>query len=124
MGADSPHTGLGDGMTLFKQCGETVGEVFEFLAGQLLTQHAFNGLYVGEFFGNKEGQGIPLLGGTTCSTDTVYIIFWVLRHVVINDMGDACDIESASCNIGRHKNGIFSRAKACKGFRTLCLRSV
>ena len=121
MSAYSPHAGLGDGMTLFKQGGETVGEVFEFLTGQLLTQHAFNGFYVGEFFGNKEGQGISLFCGTTCSTDTVYIIFRVLRHVVINDMSDACDVESASCNIGGHKNGVFSRAKAGKGFRPLCL---
>ena len=121
MSAYSPHAGLGDGMTLFKQGGETVGEVFEFLAGQLLTQHAFNGLYVGEFFGNKKGQGISLFGSTTCSTDPVDVILRMLGHIVINDMGDACDVESASCNIGGHKNGVFSRAKAGKGFRALCL---
>ena len=57
----------------------------------------------------------------TRPADPVDIILGMLGYVVVNDMGDACDVEPASSNIGRHKNGVFSRAKAGQGFRTLCL---
>ena len=48
----------------------------------------------------------------------------MLGDIVINDMGDACDVEPASGNIGSNKDWVFAGAETCEGFGSLRLRSV
>jgi hypothetical protein len=46
-GANSPHSGLGHGVALFKESRVAVRKVFQFLAREFLSEHPFDGLHVG-----------------------------------------------------------------------------
>ena len=89
-------------MAFFKQGGELVGEVFQFFAGQFLVDQSFHSLHVGQLLRDKEGQRVALLGGTTRPADAVHVVFRVLGHVVVDDMGNAGDIETAGGDVRGH----------------------
>lgn len=42
--------------------------------------------------------------GTTCSTDSMNVVLGMHRKVVVDDMGDAIDVDSASGDIRRHQH--------------------
>ena len=48
----------------------------------------------------------------------------MLGYVIVNDMGDACDVEPASRDIGSNKDWVFAGAETCEGFGSFRLRSV
>lgn len=124
VGANSPHTGLRDSVAFCKEGSKAVGEALQFLAGEFLTQHTFNGFDMGKFLRHEQGKGVSLLGGAAGAADTMNVIFRVLRDVVVNDVGDSSNIEAAGGDIGSNEDGIFARAKAGEGFGTFRLRAV
>lgn len=72
----------------------------------------------------KEGGGKTSVTGTTGTTNTVNIVINVGRKVIVNDMSNVGNIETASCNGGGNHNRSTTLPEGLKGHFTLPLGSV
>ncbi len=52
------------------------------------------------------------------------IIFRMLRHVIVNDMADAGDVETARRDVGRDHHFVFATLKTFQRFHALALRAI
>src|SRR5690606_27730681 len=50
-----------------------------------------------------ERNGNPGLAGTTGTADAVHVILGKFRQVVVDDVGDAVDVDAARSHVGRHQ---------------------
>ena len=55
----------------------------------------------------KEADGVAFCAGARGAADAVDVVFWHLRHVVIDDMRDMWNVEAARRDIGCHQNAVF-----------------
>ena len=79
---------------------------------------------MGRFTGTEQGQGISGAHSSTGSTNPMDVVLRVLRYVVVDDMGDIGDVETACCNVGSNKHLIKTAFEAFQGLFTLFLRAV
>src|SRR5256885_1855531 len=58
------------------------------------------------------------------SSNAVHIVLWLLRHVVVDDVTDAGDIESALSDVCRHQHADLARLEVFQRSGSLSLRLV
>ncbi len=58
-----------------------------------------------------KSQGLAASGGPAGTTGSVGVCFGGVRHIIVDDMGNAKDIDTPGGNIGRHHNFIGAVAK-------------
>ena len=79
-------------------------------AGDAALDEAFDGPQVFHFAGDDEGRRFTALTGTAGTADAVDVAFRVLRKVVVEDVGNAADVEAAGGDVGSDKDvdGLFT----------------
>lgn len=71
-----------------------------------------------------EGDGIAFSLGATGAANAVDIVLVLVGEVVVDDVGDAGDIDSTGGDIGADKNAQFALFKLIEGALALVLSSV
>ena len=61
-------------------------------------------LEVGAILRADQGQGPTRAPGAAGPADPVDIIVGIVRHIEIEDMGDAADIQAAAGHVGAHQD--------------------
>lgn len=69
-------------------------------------------------------DGFAFGAGTSCAADAVDIVLRMIRQVVVDDMRDAGNMDSARGNIGCNDDFDFARFEFFQNFQALCLRNV
>jgi hypothetical protein len=59
---------------------------------------------VGEVVGSKKADGLTNGMSPPRSSDSVNVILWMTREIIIHHMGNAFDIDAACRDIGGDKN--------------------
>jgi hypothetical protein len=59
---------------------------------------------VGEVVGSKKANGLTNRMRPPCSSNSVDVILWMTREIIIHHMGNAFDIDAAGGDIGSDKN--------------------
>src|SRR3954447_23962264 len=57
-----------------------------------------------DLVGGHEGESVSLARRATGAADTVNVVFGLLRHVVVDHVRDAADVEAALGNVRRYEN--------------------
>jgi len=95
-----------------------------FSAENSAAQKAFQCLQVGEIIVGQEADRFAHGLGTAGTADTVHIILGMTGEVIINHVGDALHIDSASGDVGCDENADTSGLKILQCTKTLILRAV
>jgi len=61
---------------------------------------ALDGFGEVDFVGGEEGEGVAFFFGTASSPDAVDVVFGVFGDAVVDDVGDAGDVDAASGDVG------------------------
>src|SRR6478752_6588264 len=70
----------------------------------LLSDRSFDGAHHRDFIRRHESERIASRRGAAGATDAVNVVLWLLRHIVVDDVRDAGNIESALRDISCHQN--------------------
>ena len=84
----------------------------------------FDSTHIRTVLGNHQCKGVPFGFGAASPADAVDIVFGVLGNIVIDDVTDFCDIDSARRDIRRHKETEFTLAKTAQGLVAFALTAV
>ena len=77
-----------------------------------------------DFLRGENGEGIADVLRATGAADAMDVILGMPRHVEIDDVGDAGDVEAARGDVGRDHHFIFAAAETFEGLDALALRAV
>src|SRR6266581_9061858 len=70
----------------------------------LLTNRALDGAYHRDLVGGHECVGITSGGRAASPPDSVHVILGLLRNVVVDDVGDARNVEATLSDVGRYEH--------------------
>src|SRR6476620_7647378 len=91
-----------------KQGGVKIGKILEFQSRNLLADEMFNGLQRANFFSVHQGKCVTYILRAASSADAMDIIFRMFRDVIIDDVTDAGNVESARRDISCDHHFVFS----------------
>ena len=87
-------------------------------------QQAFNLSKKLRFVDTHERDCVPIQSGTSCTSDTMHIVFWHMRKFVIHNVRQAVDIQAACGNIRCDQDSHLVGFKIRECFRSCALRLV
>ena len=108
----------------FKEDGVEIRKVFELQPRNFSSDETFDRLQGRNFFTIHERECVADVLSAASPADSMHIIFGVLRHIVIDNVTDAGDVESARSDVGRDHHFVFSTLKAFQCFDALALGAV
>ena len=97
---------------------------FEPELGNLGADEALDVADVGGVFRRDERDGVADGLRATGAADAVHVVFWFLRDVVVDDVGDAGDVDTAGRDIGGDHDFVLAGLKAFEGLDALILGAV
>jgi hypothetical protein len=97
---------------------------FDFSTENSSSQKAFQCLQVGEIIVGQETNRFAHGLSTAGTADPVDVILGMTGEVIINHVGNAFHIDSASSDVGCDEDADTSRLEILKGTETLILRAV
>ena len=100
------------GRRVVEEGGVDVGEVGEFFSLNFAVDEILNGVGVFDFVGGEDGEGVSFFFGSAGSANAVDIIFRVFRDAVVDDVGDAGDVNATSGDVGGDENIVTAVLKA------------
>ena len=100
----------------FKQRGVHIGKIFQFQSWNFLPNEMFDCLQSGQFFTVHESERIADILRPAGASDAVHIIFRMLRHIVIDDVAYARNVEPARRDIGGHHHFVFAALESFERF--------
>ena len=71
-----------------------IGKVFQFKARNFLADEPLDRLEGGKFFAGHQGEGVADILRPASAADPMDVIFGMFRHVIVDDVADAGDVES------------------------------
>ena len=104
--------------------GVEIREAFQFQARDLLAHEALDRVERRQLFAVHQGESVADILGAAGPADPVHVVFWMLGHIVIDDVTDAGDVDSARRNIGRDHDFIFAALETFERFDALALGAV
>src|SRR4051812_12816573 len=113
----------GGGLRL-EQDGVEIWKIFELQTRNFLPDKSFNCLQGRNLFPVHEGEGIPHILGPAGPANAVYIILWMLRHIVIDDMTDAGYIKPARRDVGGHHDFVLAALETFECLDALALSPI
>src|SRR5438105_6349955 len=90
----------------------------------LLTNRALDSAYHRDLVGGHECVSITSGGRAPSPPDSVDVILGLLRNVVVDDVGDARDVEAALSDVGRHEDANLTGLEIIESPGTFALRFV
>jgi len=85
---------------IVEERGVDILEVFEFPSRDFLIDENFDGFRVVEFVGGQDRERVTLCAGATGSADAVDVVFGIFRDAVVDDVGNAGNVDSAGGDVG------------------------
>ena len=92
----------------FKQHCVNVRKVLQLQPRNFLSNEMLNRLQRGQLLAVHQGESVADVLGATSPSNAMDIILRMLRHIIIDDVTDAGNIESARGDIGRDHHLVFS----------------
>ncbi len=89
-----------------------------------MPDETFDRLKRGNFFAIHEGECVADLLRASGSPDAVDVIFGMLRHVVIDDVTDAGDVEPARGDVGCDHDFVLARLESFERFDSFALGAI
>ena len=74
-------------------------------------------------FTNKS-DGTSVVVGAGRTSDAVYVVLAIMRHVVVDDQADVVDVDTTGHDVGSHQNVDAAVAELVHDFLTLTLFQV
>ena len=99
-------------------------EIVEAAAGDFLIDEAFDGFGGHEFIGAEEGEGVAFFLGAAGAADAVDVVLGVFGDGVIDNVGDAADVEAAGGEVGGDDDFEFAGAEADEGLGAVLLGDI
>jgi hypothetical protein len=96
----------------------------EFAELHLNTESALVSADVDEFEGSDEGPGGTAGSGAAGASDAVDEVFWLLREIVVHDVGDVIDVNAAGGYVGGDQDAVDAVFKTLQRFIALALGAV
>lgn len=123
-GASAAAIAGGTVATLSRRVEDGSGHRAEIGDRNLASQQLFDVANFSGLLSQNEGDGLTRGTGATGSTDTVNIVFGVLRNVPVHDEGDRLNVDTASGDVGGDEDAVVSSAETFHGRLSLGKRSV
>src|SRR2546421_4690314 len=101
-----------------------IWKIFQLQSRDFLADETLDRLQRGDFLAVHEREGVADILRTTGAADAMHVIFGMLRHIVINDVTDTGDIETARGDIGRDHHFVFAALKTLQRFDALALSAI
>ena len=114
-------------LEIFRGAGRSLLSVVEALqlaAMEVLTDDTLEAAEFAKVFARDEGDSGASGERTASTTDTMDVVFELVREVEVEDVGDAVDIDTARGNVGRDEHANLSVLEGLQGTLTLALRTV
>src|SRR6266516_2773340 len=84
----------------------------------------FDRLQGGKFLAVHQSESVPNILRPSRASDAMDVIFWVLGHVVIDNVAHAGDVESARRDIRCDHHFVFAALETLEGLDAFPLRAV
>lgn len=104
--------------------GVEISEILELKPRNFSPDEMLDRLQRLNFLAVHERKSVTDILGAAGATDAVNVIFRMLRHVVVDDVAYAGNVESACGDIGRDHDFVFAALKTVERFDPLALRTV
>ena len=108
----------------FEQDGVEIGKILELQPRNLLSDGMFDRLQRGNFFAVHQGESVAYILRPPGSADAMDIIFRMFRDIVIDDVTDAGDVESARRDIGCDHHFVLATLESFQCFDPFALGSI
>ena len=108
----------------FKKDGVEIRKVFELQPRNFSSDETFDRLQGRNFFTIHERECVADVLSAASPADSMHIIFGVLGHIVIDNVTNAGDIESARGDVGRDHDFVFAALETFQRFDALALRPI
>src|SRR2546423_1210000 len=105
----------------FEEGGVEIWETVQFQPRNLLSHKPLDRVEGGQFFSVHQSESVADILGAAGPADSVDIVFGMLRNVVVNDVTDSGNIDSAGRDIGRDHDFIFAALETFQGLDPLAL---
>ena len=99
-----------------------VVETLHCAALDLGAEHPLDAPDHGFVVARNERESVAVLRRATCASDAVRIRIGRIRHIVVDDMGYAQDVDAARSNIGCHENPKRAVPESVEGLLAFVLR--
>ena len=101
-----------------------IRKVLQLQPRNFLTDEMFYRLQGGQFLPIHQRKSVPDILSAASAPDSMHIIFWMLRHIVIDHVTHPGDVEPARRNIGRHHDLVFAALETFQRFNPFPLRAI
>src|SRR5207245_10154115 len=85
-----------------------IRKVFQFKSRNFSADETLDCLERGNFLAVHKRERVAHILGAAGPADAMDVIFWVLRHIIVNDVADAGDVEPARRAGGRAHHLVFA----------------
>ena len=99
----------------------SVVEIRQLQALELLVQQVFDAGDQALVLGRDQRPGHAFGLDTGRAADAVHVVLRLLRHVVVDDMRDAVDVQATGGDVGRHQNVDLPAAEGFQGPQAVAL---
>src|SRR6266404_7028022 len=100
----------------FEEWGQDVIKVLQLELRDFLADETFDGAEIFEFLDGHQREGIAYFLGATRAANTMDVILGMLRHVVVDHVCDAFDIQPARGDIRRDHHLVFAGLEPLESF--------
>src|ERR1700682_937746 len=108
----------------FEQDGVEIWKIVEFEPRNLSPNEMFNRLQGLNFLAVHQSEGVPDILRAAGAANAMDVIFRMFGHIVIDDVTDAGDIETARGDIGRDHDLVFAGLETIESFDAFALRAI
>ena len=89
-----------------------------------MTNVGFNRRQVQGVFFTGQADGVTACASTACTTDTVYVVFAIVRQIVVKDVRNGRNVQAARGNVGCHQDIQVATGEFVENTQTFFLRHI
>src|SRR5437879_7149392 len=101
-----------------------IRKVFQFKSRNFSADETLDFMEPGNFLAVHKRERVAHILGAAGPADAMDVIFWVLRHIIVNDVADAGDVETARRDVGRDHHFVFATLETLERFDALALCAI
>ena len=108
----------------FEQDGVEIGEDLQLQSRNFLADEVFDRLQCSDFFAVHQRKCVAHILRASGSADAMNVIFRMFRDIIIDDVTDAGNVESARRDISRHHHFVLAAFESFQRFNPFALGSI